>query len=322
MINSSAQTSQSPQQAIPKPPKLKKNNLVLIVLLIISIVVGAAFLFNNFKKTDKSGQEPKVEKNVVDPTIQADLDNNLIAMKIGEEYIYRTTFDEMLAKLPPPAMVSDNTPEKNKMRLSEKIIKNSITLQQAKKEGLIQLDGSFYNSKSIDYDKRVDSINTIIKDLNDSSYDIEGSLIAIWFANMKVGKLGLVEGKKLAYETIKPLYDSVKAGQMTMEEVAEAIKSNTELANIDPVYQGNAHHIFKQRKGEGISFSSDFDNEIRSLNAGEMTELNLIKDDVDDEGFIEAVYMFAKVDKKKDTKFIDYNNWFEQNKNNYEVIRH
>ena len=318
MINSSAQT---PKQATPKLPKPRKNNLVFVVLLIVGIAICAIFLFNYLKKINRNNQGQGIEE-VVDPEIQSALDNDQIALKVGEEYIYRTTFDEMLIKLPPSAMVSEDTPENKKMRLSEKIIKNSITLQQAKKEGLMQLDSSFYNSKSIDYDKRIDSINSIIINLNDSSYDIEGSIIAIWFANVKVGKLGLVEGKKLAYETIKPLYDSIKAGEMTMEEAAEIIKANEKLFNIDPVYQGNAHHIFKQRKGERITFSLDFDNEIRSLDVGKMTGLNLIKDSVDDEGYIEAVYMFAKVDKKKDTKYVDYNDWFEQNKNNYEVTRY
>ena len=318
MINSSAQT---PKQATPKLPKPRKNNLVFVVLLIVGIAICAIFLFNYLKKINRNNQGQGIEE-VVDPEIQSALDNDQIALKVGEEYIYRTTFDEMLIKLPPSAMVSEDTPENKKMRLSEKIIKNSITLQQAKKEGLMQLDSSFYNSKSIDYAKRVGVVNTVIKDLNDSSYDIEGSIIAIWFANVKVGKLGLVEGKKLAYETIKPLYDSIKAGEMTMEEAAEIIKANEKLFNIDPVYQGNAHHIFKQRKGERITFSLDFDNEIRSLDVGKMTGLNLIKDSVDDEGYIEAVYMFAKVDKKKDTKYVDYNDWFEQNKNNYEVTRY
>jgi len=318
MINSSAQT---PKQATPKLPKPRKNNLVFVVLLIVGIAICAIFLFNYLKKINRNNQGQGIEE-VVDPEIQSALDNDQIALKVGEEYIYRTTFDEMLIKLPPSAMVSEDTPENKKMRLSEKIIKNSITLQQAKKEELMQLDSNFYNSKSIDYAKRVGVVNTVIKDLNDSSYDIEGSIIAIWFANVKVGKLGLVEGKKLAYETIKPLYDSIKAGEMTMEEAAEIIKANEKLFNIDPVYQGNAHHIFKQRKGERITFSLDFDNEIRSLDVGKMTGLNLIKDSVDDEGYIEAVYMFAKVDKKKDTKYVDYNDWFEQNKNNYEVTRY
>ena len=318
MINSSAQT---PKQATPKLPKPRKNNLVFVVLLIVGIAICAIFLFNYLKKINRNNQGQGIEE-VVDPEIQSALDNDQIALKVGEEYIYRTTFDEMLIKLPPSAMVSEDTPENKKMRLSEKIIKNSITLQQAKKEELMQLDSNFYNSKSIDYAKRVGVVNTVIKDLNDSSYDIEGSIIAIWFANVKVGELGLVEGKKLAYETIKPLYDSIKAGEMTMEEAAEIIKANEKLFNIDPVYQGNAHHIFKQRKGERITFSLDFDNEIRSLDVGKMTGLNLIKDSVDDEGYIEAVYMFAKVDKKKDTKYVDYNDWFEQNKNNYEVTRY
>ena len=316
MTNSS---DQIPQQTIPELPKPKKNNLFIVIFLVIGIAICAVFLFNYVQKSDDSDEVQEIEEVVVDPEIQTSLDNNQIALKVGDEYIYTTTFDAMLTELLPLGTESENTPEKRKKVLTEKIIKDSITLQLAKKEGLVQLDSSFYNAETIDFDKRVEALNTIIESFNDMSYETKGSVVAIWFYNMKVGKLGLEEGKKLAYETIKPLYDSVKTGEMTMEEAGEAIRANKKLAQIDPVYKENAYLAFKEGKQGGATFDKEFNAKIKSLKPGGITELTLIKDNIDRAGYVEAVYMFAKLDEKKMSQYENYDDWIIQNKDNYKV---
>lgn len=268
--------------------------------------ISGFFLWQSMTKTP--------EKNTTGKPIETKKPDTAIA-KVGDEYIYQKDLNTEIANYPMPV---DDAVRK---RLLEKIVKDSIILQAAKKENLTKLDPAVYNSPNKNYAKRVADIQSVEKNIDGKVAQISGSMITVWFYNTYPAKIGLVEGKKEALKRITALHKRVASKEITMQEAANLIRTDPSYEDIDFGYTNNALITFSQNKGERISVNVDFDKLIWKTKPGEVTPIFLAKDIVPTTMKTEeAFYAFAQVDKKIDTSSTkDFATWYTDQKNNYEV---
>jgi len=234
-----------------------------------------------------------------------------VLLKVGNEKIYRKDYQKVSQLTVKGQSIED--------KLSRKFVRESILLQAGAKENLVELDKSVFNSKNKDLKKRAQLAYQVEKIVKDNTIAIEGEYVAIWFDNVEVGPLGYDEAKKRAYRKIKFLHDQVKSGSMTMAEAGENIKNDEKLALIDKAYKKNAYIEFKNMLNERISFSPEFNQAMWNLEEGEISVIVAAKDKTLDRGLTEAIYLFGKVNKKKEPKYISFAAWYNQAREEYSI---
>jgi hypothetical protein len=285
-----------------------------ISLFLLLVLAVAILVYIQVQKGNSSSNEAtRITKQ--------EAENKGIIMKVEEEYIYQKDYNEVALTLPPP---TDSEKDKDSIqeKVFKKLITDSIILQEGQKEEIVKLDSTVFNSIDKDYKKRLEYLTEVIGKIKEKSIAVKGSYVALWFDNIEVGPLGYDEAKKRAFAKIEPLQKKVKEGKMTMREAAEDIRNDPTLAEIDTAYQGNAYADFNVRENETITFSAKFDQMLRGLNPGEITDLYAAKDQTEDLGYVEAVYIFGQVDEKNDSSLESFEAWLAEAEKKYEIIKY
>jgi hypothetical protein len=233
----------------------------------------------------------------------------------GEEAIYQADLEMELYSYP-----STNQEEASKLLLV-KIVKDSIILQAGSDEGWIKLDSSVFNSIKKDYMKRIGLVREVRRIFDNRQTGIKGNIISIWFNNIYPGAVGYERGKEVALGKITSLQNRVKNKAITIQEAAQEIIDDEGLAQVDSSYVSNAILDFKAGPDEQISFDPVFDDLIRELSEGEVSDVYLAKDEVGEGGVkVDAVYMFAQVNEKEDKGIgLGFDEWYSQKEKKYEV---
>jgi hypothetical protein len=284
------------------------GGIVLLLLLIL--------LLNNFKNIPNKNQF-HFSLNI--PFLNKEKNPTKIIIKVGKENIYQKDLDFEMAYLP-----SLKNVDKKKLLL-EKITKDSIILQAAQAENLIYLDTSVYNSPQKDYMKRINLIKEIKKKIEDKKDSISGSVIAIWFYDNEPAMIGYAKGKAIAHAKITKLHSDVVEKRITMEQAAAKIREDESLAQLDIAYKSNAFLQFRRGPYEKIVFDPDFDNVIKTLQPGQVSDIFLAKTFTRENHRrtntkIDAVYLFAQVTTKTTAaNNPGFDDWVTLKAKNYEI---
>jgi hypothetical protein len=283
---------------------IPKKYLLIILVALMSLLVFITVLLGN-KTAKKTSSEPET-KNTRKTTQNYQPQNptqftynppDKIIARVGEENIYQKDLDAELDHYP----TKDDAAKK---LLLNKIIEDSKLLQEAKKENLLPIDNTIYNSPEKDYMGRIGAISKIKIELAKKNIGLKGSIISIWFLNDHVGPLGYEKAKALALKKITYLHTQVKSGNSTMEQVAENIRNDTSLAQLDANYKNNAIFSFNVTPDKTITWEKEFDKMLWELNAGEISDIfTAVSPDFDNNNkVVPAYYMFGTVtDKLKET---------------------
>lgn len=315
-----------PELPVPNKSTVKTqvihNNKFLIILALAIILVLLAFGFYlwQLQNTPKPFpvQTPPLKQVMQISTQSAHLATfkpDQAVVKVGEELIYKKDLDMELAYYP-----KDTPVDMNKILL-EKLIQDSIILQAADADKLITLDKTVFNSPNKDYMKRMKLIERAKKTVTDQADGIEGSVIAIWFFNMKPAAIGYEKGKEFALAKITKIHDDVKNKKITTQQAADLIKNDTNLAQVDKSYKSNAILNFKATKNEKITYDSEFNKVIWGTEEGGVSDVFLSKDkDQKTDQMIDAVYHFAIITKRLNTgKIVSFDDWINQKRKAYEI---
>lgn len=279
----------------------------IIIILVAVLLLGSGFyLFNRFNSGTTQNTTPKTsDEEPPQPGVIA---------KVGEELIYQQDLDLELAVYPPLLPL-----EERKTLLINKIASDSAILQAAKKEGLVSIDSTIYNSKDKDYLKRVKTVEQVKTKIEGEAGKTEGVIVSVWFYNFgQPGPVGYDKGKALAMQKINQLHSDVKSGKITIEQAAETIRSDSQMAQIDPYsYKQNARQSFNTSSDSLISFNNDFQKQILSLSKGGTSDVFLSTEPgFDKPGF----YQFGQVTEKvNNNKFLSFESWFSNIKKDYEI---
>ncbi len=297
------------QYKISNLSKTKKITLLLVSLLVLS---GILFLIYFLSQNKNLGENPTKSFTKSD---KSSLPDNLIA-KVGETPIYKSYLETELKLYP-----ATPTAEIKKM-LTDKIIDDQIAIDYGIEQGLVD---SYHNSESLNeeqYIERTKEVQKVKREIEGEAQAIHGTIVSAWFFNNgKAGPLGLEKGKETVYAKIKPLYDSVKSGNMSIEQAGKRIKDDKSLETIDPAYEANALSSFKFTKEQKrLTFWPEFDELIKQTPEGGITPLYLGKDRDSQGNPVDQLYIFARIDKIiKDKDFGDYRQWLKQQKSKINI---
>ena len=326
MENPPTQTPVDPKNATPggnnqstTKQSILKNRKALIIIAVVVVLLIALFLLSRSygPLSDKSqmpgsGSGDDLNK-APGANYSAEKPKTAIA-KVGEEYIFQEDLEVELANY------SGNKDENVKKILVDKLVKDSIILQAAKKENLATVSGEIFNSNLKNYGKRFGELKAVEEKFYNNIPRISGTIVTVWFYNMYPAKIGLEAGKAEALKRITALHRRVKNGEITIEQAGDLIKKDPSYDNLDFGYTVNALYSFTEPKGDRITFDDGYNEILWKTNPGEITDVYLARtinefSGVNDEAF----YIFGQVTEKTDGNGQGFPEWYEKQKGNYEV---
>jgi hypothetical protein len=214
--------------------------------------------------------------------------------------------------------------EATKKILTDKLVRDSVALQAAKKENLINLnlDSEIFNADNKNYGKRITDIKNIETKINTGMDQISGTLVSVWFHNMVPARIGLEKGKEEALKRISALHRRVVNKEITIEQAGNIIKNDSSYADLDIGYVNNALVPFTFGKGKMITTDARFDAILWNTGPGAVTEVFLAKNK---NGFTQqeedGYYIFGQVKEKRDKGSAqDFRQWLDEKTKEYEVV--
>lgn len=240
---------------------------------------------------------------------------NKVIAQVGEEKIYQKDLDTELKLYPPQKNI-----DREKLLL-DKLVKDSIILQQAQKEKLITVDPKTIDSVQKDYAKRLETVKGVEEKVQQRALRVTGKIISIWFHNVFPAPIGDEKAKEISFAKITQLHQDVVSKKITIDQAGELIKQDSSLAQVDPVYYNNAIFDFSVDNIDHITFDKTFNEALVSLNPGEVSDVFLIKDkDPQTRKMIDAVYMFGQLDSKTNLdNTVGYDQWYKNHEKEYPV---
>jgi hypothetical protein len=282
---------------------------VLIALCLIALII---YILQSKPDISKNTGTAKINDSAAPAVVP--VPENAIA-KVGEEFIYQKDLDVELANY------SGNKDETTKKLLTEKLVKDSMTLQAARKENMASVSAEIYNNDDKNYGKRFEVLRTIETKINSRLDQISGTMISVWFYNMLPGKIGVEKGKAEAFKRISDLHKRVVSKEITIEQAANLIKNDPSYEDLDYGYAVNALVPFKNKKGEKITFDEGYNNILWKTNPGEITDVYLAStvNEYTHQN-TESYYVFGQIKDKIDRgNSEDFAKWLENRKGDYEV---
>lgn len=238
-----------------------------------------------------------------------------ILAKVGTEYIYEADLNYEASYY--PYEITDDVQEE----IIQKMILDSVVLQAAAKEKLIELDGSIFNTTTKDYSKRVETVKQVRDRINERSVSLEGSYLTIWFHNGEPGPVGYERGKEIARQKISALQQQVANGNLTMEQAGAQLRADTSLRQVDPSYDSNAYLAFAVQGNDSITIDPKVDTEIRKLKEGQVSQVLTLSDANAGDRPIEAAYVVAQVSQNNEAG-PDFEAWRESYIDDFRVERY
>lgn len=311
--NGESTSSVSPDSSLQGSFSKKKKIVIGVIGLVLLLLVIAVWM--NFKK-------PQLTTNVTDNSIA----------KVNNTELPQSYLDYELQFFPQPEQKSVATssaertpvasidPELKKM-LVQKIIDDQITLEAAKKEGIIRDFNASPPQNMNQYLDRTKLVQEVREKINQKGNVVRGKMIMVWFYNnTHIGSRGFEGSKQFAYEKIKPLYDQVKSGQITIDQAGQTIKNDKSIADIDPVWEANAIAPFVYYRGGPATHWPEFNELIWETDSGNLTPLHLGGGILRDGKPTDELYIFAQIEQKSDgSSYNNYQEWLEQKRKEIDV---
>lgn len=284
----------------------RSHKIIFITIGIVAILSIALTLLPKYTNQQK-------------PTV-ANKDPNAVIMKVKDENIYQKDFDYELSQMPRP----DQNSDQSKQVVTQKLIDDSVTIQEAVKEKLTTVDSSLYNSNSKNYTGRLQVVSNIKKLINDRADRIEGTVVTIWFYNSVPPKMGIEKAKEVVKAKITDLHEQVKSKKITVKEAVDRIKKDASLKEIDAAYQTNSSLPFNAVFGNKITIDKQFDQMLWQLKDGEVSDVYALKaTNKLETANEELLYAFAIMDRRTSTgQKNDYELWLKENSKQYEITQY
>jgi len=284
----------------------KSHKLILLTIGIVAILALSLTLLPEF--TQKNNKSVK----------QAD--PNTVIMKVGQENIFQKDLDFELSKSPKSELQNKD----NIASLKDKLVKDSVTLQQAQKDKLIKAEDNYFNSDSKDYLLRIKTVENVKSILDARAERIQGNIVSIWFFNSIIPKMGIEKAKVIVKNKIDLLYSDVKSSKITVTQAINKIKADTSLKEIDSAYVANSEYKFNAVYGDKITIDKEFDDSLWLLKQGEITEVQELKGtNIKPENTQGVLYAFGTVEQRTNSgERKNYQKWLEESTKLYEIARY
>jgi hypothetical protein len=293
-----------PRMIHQKLPETDHTKSIRVGVILILFILIAGLVYGSFKYRNTSSTSAPKDTDVL--------------LKVGKETLYYRDLSTELASYPD---IDGNA----KGIITQKLIDDSVILQGAEDEGMVDLDPRVFNTNDKDYARRIALVHEIKTNLNKNSISTKGYVVSIWFRNNGyVGPRGLAGSKELARKKLEAIRQEVVSGRMSIQKAGDVIKNDSSLKELDIAYKNNAIFPFTTYKGgtQRITLNSDLDESLSSLTTGGVSPLYIgIAKDPHTEEIYEALYMFGQVTEKDSStrEYQSFEDWLQVKKQIYEV---
>lgn len=240
-------------------------------------------------------------------------------MRIGTETIYTEDFNyQIFLHNFADFVSSDPVSEDVIVSAAQRILEDSVLLQESDILDVVELDESVFNSESKDFIVRADLVTTARDELPQRGLArTEGEQITVWFYNTEEPDMGVDAAEDIANGVISDLHDRLVAGTITFEQAGEEIRSNPTLAEIDYGIDGNAYERFVIYGDLKETYHDpDIGEAVDGLPVGEISEVLTGRDKGED--WYDAFYAVVHVDSRTEG-FDNFDVWLEDTMDIYTV---
>jgi hypothetical protein len=250
-------------------PQKKSIYLVLLVVPLITAVVLGYFIVSSGYQSES------------------------VVLVVGQEKIYKKDLDFEESVFPDKY---DKT-ELRKNVLS-KMAEDSVILQAASQDGIIQLDSKIFDSPSKDYSQRLNKIAEIKKVVSEKAANVSGEIITVWFYNNEPSEFGYEKGKSIAKTKIDEIHKEVTGKKLTMLQAKAKLLADPDVRKLDPsAYLSNVYMEFRNvQAGQKITADKTFDTLLFNTKVNEYTPVVSIRGKSrGTDGEIELLYAFGYI---------------------------
>jgi len=286
-----------------------RRGKVIVLILILLIFIPLFYLL-----IKKLQSQPVTEPGKLPP--------QKVIAQVGKETLYGQDLNYELSLYYPEAFESDQpVPEEIRQKALDQIIRNSLLLQAAADEQVIELNPAVFNNLNKDHRLRNLLINSLDEKVAEKLVNsVKGEMISIWFKNINEPKMGLETARQITRVKIEGIYQRLQSGQLTdLKSAGEEIKNDPALALIDPSYQGNAYLEFEINQGEHFFIDPKIQTEAFQLPVNQLSEILVGQDQSPGGDFYDCNFILMKIWERKLKGYQSFEDWFEQKRENYEV---
>lgn len=268
-----------PAPNIPTPPvhssitsKMSQKQKILLMSLAIVLVLTSFGVYYFFFQPETSINQTQLSGDrfyKVDDRIA----------KVGEEILYGSDFNYMfdnyttyIYRPADKGVVSKENPEDVKNVL-DYLTHQSMVLQVARTQKLIELNDKIYNNPNKDWSLRVQTYANAIRLLESKEEKVTISMISAWYYNTKPPKGDVEAARLLAKSKIEKVHADIKSGKITFEQGGKLLASDVVFADLDFNYKRNNYVIIRNRPVSSVFTFEPMNEVMRKLNPGQVSEI-------------------------------------------------
>lgn len=298
--------------SLPQSHSERKKYLFIILGIVVLLIIGVfVYLWQkqsiNLSSINKTTQQNSLEKVII---------------KVGEENIYQKDLNYLKKLLPQTLQVNFDSGQSK--TLLDQLIQDSIILQGAAQDKLIQLDSSIYNSLEKNYAKRGEVIKKILTDIDNQRPGVRGTVIGIWFNNSisTTSSLSYKERQNIALTKITQLHNQVKTNQLSVQQAQDKIVHDVTLLQLDKDYKENASFDFITSATQPATTFPDFDKILLLLKPGEVSSIYTVQSSKPGQNNkVPTAYLFAQATTVVTlNKSLLFKDWLAEKQKTFSII--
>jgi len=136
---------------------------------------------------------------------------------------------------------------------------------------------------------------------------VNAESIVIWFDNFPSSTVSLEERKKIAFDIMTDLRERIEAGEITMKQAGDIIKSNQSLRAVDAAWESNAYReILYAKKDQVTFFDPAIESLLWSMNPGTLSPVLTGRKIISEDNIPEAYYSLLKVEVHEEREYETY----------------
>lgn len=297
---------------------LKNKWVIAIGCLILFVVFMTVYRFVSSQKTSDSATKNTTVIDIGQFPSSLSISDPEPKVAYGQDQYSGNDLSYVSQNL--ASSISDEKDNKNQY-VAEIIQERAIVLQEAKKMGLIQIDDTLFLPNK-DWEKYNQTYEEAKQAIINTVEQMTVAGIYIYFNNDNPPEgMTVVRAKSITYTKMNNLRNRMIQGEITIEQSAEEIRTDTSLASIDEIYQSNAYAVLKNRFRDpqidaGLKVADN--NILWQLEVGDVSPVFLgFEKNVGDEGLRESYWVVYKVLEKYGT-LPPYRQWLSEKLNEYE----
>lgn len=294
--------------------------IILAAILLIIAFVTYYFSLSSTKPGTSVTNNPR-EQFINQAITNGRFESTRPVAKVGNETLYGNDLNYVLAVNFPDQYQNPNISDSQLKQLGLPLLASQSALLQLANQisPATQINSGVYNSDQKDIWARAQLVQKLTEAYQSQELHFTGKMLTIWYHNVRLPSIPLAQAQQLAKSKIDSLYTRIKSHTLTIDSAANQIRSDSELAKIDPNYKGNALTVFDGATQSNPPFTfSELNQALFQLKSGELSTVIKVPTTAT-KSTDEEFYAIIQVDKVTNTRNQTLDEWLSENIQKYPI---